>query len=139
MEALAPVSSGTNGLFKLLLFIDKRPNSTEQVRRIRQHLKKLQEKEQQGEERQQDTTQKSLSQSPSENLRIGLEIIDVSNQPYLAEHFKLVATPALIKVSADKHQVLAGSDIATQLEDWWPRWQKELEDGQKKSAVRRFC
>ncbi|KPQ35938.1 MAG: two-component system, OmpR family, clock-associated histidine kinase SasA [Phormidesmis priestleyi Ana] len=135
MEALAPVSSGTNGLFKLLLFIDKRPNSTEQVRRIRQHLKKLQEKEQQGEERQQDTTQKSLSQSPSENLRIGLEIIDVSNQPYLAEHFKLVATPALIKVSADKHQVLAGSDIATQLEDWWPRWQKELEDGQKSQLL----
>ena len=33
-----------------------------------------------------------------------LEIVDVTNQPYLAEHFKLVATPALIKVSSDDHQ-----------------------------------
>ncbi|MFK8183217.1 MAG: histidine kinase [Phormidesmis sp.] len=89
--------------FKLLLFIDKRPNATEQVRNVRKCLKKLQ------------------GDGP-----ISLEIIDVSNQPYLAEHFKLIATPALIKVSADKHQALAGSDIATQLEQWWPRWQREI-------------
>ncbi|MEM6450183.1 MAG: histidine kinase [Cyanobacteria bacterium P01_D01_bin.105] len=95
--------SKSDSPFKLLLFIDKRPNATEQVRDVRKCLKKLQG-----------------------DGSVSLEIIDVSNQPYLAEHFKLVATPALIKVSADKHQALAGSDIATQLEQWWPRWQREV-------------
>ena len=102
MAANAPVSPEADGPFKLLLFIDKRPNSTEQVRQVRHHLKQL----------------------PGNEL-ISLEIVDMTDQPYLAEHFKLVATPALIKVTADKHQILAGSDIATQLNHWWPRWQKE--------------
>lgn len=102
MEAYASILPKADSPFKLLLFIDKRPNATEQVRNVRKCLKKLQ------------------GDGP-----ISLEIIDVSNQPYLAEHFKLVATPALIKVSADKHQALAGSDIAGQLEQWWPRWQRE--------------
>jgi len=104
MDAIATVLHKADSPFKLLLFIDKRPNAAEQVREVRKCLKKLQ-----GEG------------------AITLEIVDVSNQPYLAEHFKLVATPALIKVSADKHQALAGSDIASQLEHWWPRWQREIE------------
>jgi len=108
MEAHAPVSPSANEPFKLLLFIDKRPDTTEHVRKLRQHLKDLQGGDQ-----------------------VGLEIVDVTNQPYLAEHFKLVATPALIKVSADRHQTLAGSDIATQLIHWWPRWKKELEEVQQ--------
>lgn len=103
-----PSSPKANGPFKLLLFIDKRPNSTEQVRRIRQKIKEFRGSEQ-----------------------IDLEIVDVSDQPFLAEHFKLVATPALIKVSANTHQVVAGTDIAKQLEAWWPRWQKEID---KKSS-----
>ena len=125
MEAHAPVSPEVSGPFKLLFFIDKRPNSTEQVRSVRERLKKLQEKSFRGE---------LHSSSPTGLEPIALEIVDVSNQPYLAEHFKLVATPALIKVSADKHQVLVGSDIATQLEDWWPRWQKEIEADQQQSS-----
>lgn len=118
MKAYAPVSPEVSGPFKLLFFIDKRPNSTEQVRSVRERLKQLQGKSFRGE---------LHSNGPTGLAPIVLEIVDVSNQPYLAEHFKLVATPALIKVSADQHQVLAGSDIATQLEDWWPRWQKEIE------------
>lgn len=113
MEARASVSPKADEPFKLLLFIDKRPNATEHVRWLRQHLKELQG-----------------------DTHISLEIVDVTNQPYLAEHFKLVATPALIKVSADKHQTLAGSDIATQLEHWWPRWQREIDDAQKLNAER---
>ncbi|MEM7066829.1 MAG: circadian clock KaiB family protein, partial [Cyanobacteria bacterium P01_B01_bin.77] len=62
---------------KLLLFIDKRPSSTEQVRQIRQHVEML-----------------------ASDIALVLEVIDVSEQPYLAEHFKLVVTPTLIKVSA---------------------------------------
>ncbi|MEL6490622.1 MAG: histidine kinase [Cyanobacteria bacterium J06621_3] len=104
MEAEAPLLPNANGPFKLLLFIDKRPNSTEQVRCIRRQLKEL-----------------------SAEKPVELEIIDVTDQPYLAEHFKLVATPALIKVSADNQQILAGSDIESQLAHWWPRWKKELE------------
>lgn len=93
MRAHMPVSPEAEGPFKLLLFIDKRPNSTGQVRQIRRHLGAL-----------------------SDGDLVDLEIVDVTNQPYLVEHFKLVATPALIKVSADQHQVLAGSDITTQLQ-----------------------
>lgn len=111
MEAHAPISPSANEPFKLLLFIDKRPDTTEHVRQLRQHLKELQGGDQ-----------------------VSLEIVDVTNQPYLAEHFKLVATPALIKVSADKHQTLAGSNIATQLRHWWPRWKKELEEAQQTAA-----
>ena len=101
MEAYATVLPEPQEPFKLLLFIDKRPNSTEQVRRIRSQLKALPGSEQ-----------------------VSLDIIDVTNQPYLAEHFKLVATPALIRVVTDKHQILAGTDIAKQLAHWWPRWQQ---------------
>ena len=111
MEAYAPLLPEVNGPFKLLLFIDKRPNSTEQVREVRKQLKSL---------------EKSLPASVPESEPIDLEIVDMTNQPYLAEHFKLVATPALIKVTADTHQVLAGSNIASQLAHWWPRWQREL-------------
>ena len=110
MKAHTPVSPDVGGPFKLLLFIDKRPNSAEQVRRIRRHLGDL-----------------------SDRSQIHLEIVDVTDQPYLVEHFKLVATPALIKVSANQHQVLTGSDIATQLKHWWPRWQREARKAQRPS------
>ena len=112
MQAHTPVSTVLTQIgesFKLLLFIDKRPISTEQIRLIRQQLKEL-----------------------SESEDISLDIVDVSNQPYLAEHFKLVATPALIKISADTHQVLTGTDIASQIAHWWSRWLNESHAAKKK-------
>ncbi|MBE9069206.1 histidine kinase [Leptolyngbya cf. ectocarpi LEGE 11479] len=90
---------------KLLLFIDKRPSSTEQVRQIRQHVEML-----------------------ASDIALVLEVIDVSEQPYLAEHFKLVVTPTLIKVSAAGRQTLTGSDIISQIDYWWSRWQSEVTD-----------
>lgn len=90
---------------KLLLFIDKRPSSTEQVRQIRQHVEML-----------------------ASDIALVLEVIDVSEQPYLAEHFKLVVTPTLIKVSAAGRQTLTGSDIISQIDYWWSRWQAEATD-----------
>ncbi|MBT9310805.1 histidine kinase [Leptothoe kymatousa] len=90
---------------KLLLFIDKRPSSVEQVRQIRQHVEGLE-----GE------------------IDPVLEVVDVSEQPYLAEHFKLVVTPTLIKVSAAGRQTLTGSDIISQIDYWWARWQAEATD-----------
>lgn len=87
---------------KLLLFIDKRPSLTQQVKQIRQYLKTLEDR-----------------------FQLHLDVVDIGEQPYLAEHYKLVASPSLVKVSPLPQQLLAGSDIVSQLEHWWPRWQEE--------------
>ena len=113
MKAHTPVSAALTQIgesFKLLLFIDKRPSSAEQIRLIRQTIKAL-----------------------PESKDISLDIVDVTNQPYLVEHFKLVATPALIKISSDAHQILTGTDIASQVEHWWPRWLRDIRKGQTES------
>ncbi len=90
---------------KLLLFIDKRPTLAKQVSRIKQYLKSLENE-----------------------FQFQLEVVDIGEQPYLAEHYKLVASPALIKIAPPPQQMLAGSDIVSQLERWWPKWQQEHED-----------
>ncbi len=87
---------------KLLLFIDKRPTLAKQVRQIKQYLKTLENQ-----------------------FQFQLEVVDIGEQPYLAEHYKLVANPALIKIAPPPQQMLAGSDIVSQLERWWPKWQQE--------------
>jgi two-component system clock-associated histidine kinase SasA len=53
--------------------------------------------------------------------------VDVTQQPYLAEHFRLVTTPALMKVAPLPRQILAGSDLIHQLRSWWLRWQNPSE------------
>ncbi|MBE9139986.1 histidine kinase [Nodosilinea sp. LEGE 07088] len=87
---------------KLLLFIDKRPSLAQQVRQIKQYLKTLET-----------------------HFEFNLDVVDIGEQPYLAEHYKLVASPALIKISPAPQQMLAGSNIVNQLERWWPKWQQE--------------
>lgn len=89
---------------QLLLFVDQRPSSQERIRRIRDFLEELK-------------TQNEFE----------LQIIDVGEQPYLAEHFKLIATPTLIKIHPEPRQVLAGSDLVAQLEHWWLRWKQTTE------------
>lgn len=102
MEAYASALSESNQLSddlpRLLLFVDNRTSATDQVSSVRQSLRDL------------------------EGGAISLETVDVVDHPYLAEHFKLVATPALVRVTAGHHQVLAGSDLSKQLEYWWPLW-----------------
>jgi two-component system clock-associated histidine kinase SasA len=85
---------------QLLLFIDGRPQSRQQVQRIRAYLKELEA-----------------------GYSFELQIIDVGEQPYLAEHFKLVATPALVKIHPEPQQTIAGTNIIPQLKICWPRWQ----------------
>lgn len=85
---------------QLLLFVDGRPKSRQQVQQIRAYLRELEAE-----------------------YSFELQIIDVGQQPYLAEHFKLVATPALVKIHPEPQQTLAGSNIIAQLKSWWPRWQ----------------
>ncbi|MDJ0737353.1 MAG: histidine kinase [Nostocaceae cyanobacterium] len=89
---------------QLLLFVDGRPKSRQHVQRIRSYLKQLQAE-----------------------YTFELQIIDVRQQPYLAEHFKLVATPALVKIHPEPKQILAGTNIVTQLKTWWSRWQVAVE------------
>ncbi len=91
---------------KLLLFIDKRPSLARQVRQIKQYLKTLET-----------------------HFEFNLDVIDIGDQPYLAEHYKLVASPTLIKLAPAPQQMLAGSNIVNQLERWWPKWQEEHLNG----------
>jgi two-component system clock-associated histidine kinase SasA len=89
---------------QLLLFVDGRPKSRQQAQRIRAYLKELEA-----------------------DYKFELQIVDVGQQPYLAEYFKLVATPALIKIHPEPRHVLAGSNIIAQLKSWWPRWQATVD------------
>lgn len=94
-----------NAPLQLVLCVDRRPNSTEQIRDIRSYLKELR----------------------AETI-FDLQIVDVGEQPYLAEHFRLVATPALIKLHPEPRQIIAGSNLVVQIEKWWERWQRSVKD-----------
>ncbi len=89
---------------QLLLFVDERPKSRLQIQQIRSYLTQLQLE-----------------------YDFEMQVVDVGEQPHLAEHFKLVATPALIKIHPEPRQVLAGSNIVSQLKTWWSRWQTSVE------------
>lgn len=102
MEASVSGSENTQFPLKLMLFIDKRPSSNAQVRQIRKYLKTLEE-----------------------HFDFDLDVIDVGEQPYLVEHYKLVASPALIKIAPPPQQMIAGSNLTAQLERLWPRWHRE--------------
>lgn len=103
----------SESVLQLLLFVDKRPSSREQTRHIRKSLKDL-----------------------KAEWDFELQIIDVGEQPDLAEHFKLLATPSLLKIHPDPRQTLAGSNLSAQLEHWWPRWQLSVEEyATQKSAL----
>jgi len=89
---------------QLLLFVDGRPKSRQQIQRIRDYLNEL-----------------------GNEYRFELQIIDVKQQPYLAEHFKLVATPSLVKIHPEPQQIIAGSNIIGELKTCWPRWRNSIE------------
>ncbi|MDJ1177823.1 histidine kinase [Roseofilum sp. BLCC_M91] len=90
---------------QLLLFVDKRPYAGEQIRQIRCYLRNL-----------------------AQDLDFELMVVDVSEQPQLAENFKVVATPALIKIHPQPKQTLAGSNLTNLIENWWPRWVQSVEE-----------
>ncbi|MEB3228775.1 MAG: histidine kinase [Synechocystis sp.] len=89
---------------QFLLFVDDRPNSQDSVRDIRRSLAAL------------------LAGYDYE-----LQILEISQDPHLVEHFRLVATPSLVKVIPEPRQILAGSNIVQQLQKWWPRWEQDLQ------------
>lgn len=88
---------------QLLLFVDKRLSSQQQIEQIRHYLKELQ------------------LECPFD-----FQVVDVGQQPYLAEQFKLVITPTLIKIHPEP-QPNAGSNLIFQLHNWWSGWQHAVE------------
>ena len=90
---------------QLLLFVDERPSSQEIIRQIQSYL-----------------------QSLRTDYAINLRAIEIGEQPHLVEHFKLIATPALVKIFPEPRQTLAGSNIVEQVKKWCPRWQLALEE-----------
>jgi len=97
--------SNNEGFLQLLLFINQRPGSQEQIQAIRKSLSNLK------------------TDYPFE-----FNVIDVGEQPYMAEHFKLIATPALLKIHPEPRQTLTGTNLVAKLEYWWPRWQRSLKE-----------
>lgn len=106
MEAKSLQLKVSEAPLQLLLFIDKRPSSGEKIRQIRQFLK----------------------ESAIDDTYYDLQIVDVSEQPHLAEYFKLMATPSLIRIHPEPRQVLAGSNLVAQLGSWWERWQRVVDE-----------
>lgn len=89
---------------QLLLFVDERPSSQENIQQIENYL-----------------------QSSKADGFVDLRIFEIGEQPHLVEHFRLVATPALVKICPEPRQTLAGSNIVEQLKKWYPRWQQAIE------------
>ncbi len=88
---------------QLLLFLDERMTSHVQNLEIRNRLADL-DREQSFE----------------------LQIVDVGKQPDLAEHYRVIATPALVKLYPPPRQILAGSNLIDQIDNWWERWQGDI-------------
>ncbi|MGB3693334.1 MAG: histidine kinase [Spirulinaceae cyanobacterium] len=99
----------SSALLRLVLFIDERPTSQEYIQQIQSYLESL-----------------------KSECDFEVQIVDVGNQPYLAEHFRLVATPALVKIHPSPRQTLAGSNLITQLKKCWPLWQENVEEQRAK-------
>lgn len=104
MQAFPEQSGNAEMPLQILLFVDKRPSSQERIQQVQDCLNTLR------------------ASYPFE-----LQVIDVGEQPYLAEHFRLVATPALIKIHPEPRHTLAGSNLVGQLQHWWSHWQQSVE------------
>ena len=102
-------------LLQLLLFVDQRSSSDERIKEIQAYLESLQS-----------------------DLAFQLDLVEIEKQPYLVESFKLVATPALVKIAPAPRQTIAGSNILQQLKKWWPKWKAQVElleqEGAKRSS-----
>ncbi|MGB7415787.1 MAG: histidine kinase [Thermosynechococcaceae cyanobacterium] len=89
---------------ELLLFVERQATAQEQIQRVRDYLDALQA-----------------------DYTVKLHVVEVSEQPYLVEYYRLVVTPALVKIHPEPSQVLAGTNFLEQLQECWPYWEQELE------------
>ncbi|MGI0479766.1 histidine kinase [Geminocystis sp. CENA526] len=90
---------------QLLLFVDNRHSSQKNIEQIKNYLHSL-----------------------TVDYDFQLEVLEISKNPHLVEHFKLVATPALVKVNPPPQHTLAGSNLTAQLQKCWYKWQDSLTD-----------
>ncbi len=94
-----------NNTLQLLLFVDNRHSSQKNINQIRSYLDNL-----------------------SKDYSFELQVLEICHYPHLVEHFKLVATPALVKFSPSPQQTLAGTDLTAKLQKYWYKWQTSLEE-----------
>ena len=94
-------------LLELLLFVDDRTASRENIKSIQTYLESL-----------------------KAQVDFKLNIIETKKQPHLVEYFKLVATPALVKIAPPPKQTLTGSNLVAQIKECWSKWQNSLEETQ---------
>ena len=90
---------------QLFLFVDNRHSSQENIEQIKSYLQNL-----------------------SQDAHFDLKILEISRYPQLVEHFKLVVTPALVKVNPPPQQTLAGTDLTGKLKKYWDEWQTSLQN-----------
>ncbi|MGF1603078.1 MAG: histidine kinase [Thermosynechococcaceae cyanobacterium] len=95
---------GPKPLLELLLFVERQAIAQEQIQQVRHYLDSLQA-----------------------DYAVKLHVVEVSEQPYLVEYYRLVVTPALVKIHPEPSQVLAGTNFLEQLQECWPYWEQELE------------
>ncbi len=107
MQVAHENSPNGEATLQLLLFVDERPSSRKHIHHIRNYLESL-----------------------KQDYPFELMIVKVGEQPYLAEHFKIVATPALLKIHPQPRQTLAGTNLVGQLNSCWSRWQHCIKDYQ---------
>ena len=99
-------------LLRLLLFVDQRSSSDERIKEIQVYL------------------------DLQLDLAFQLDLVEIEKQPYLVESFKLVATPALVKIAPAPRQTIAGSNILQQLKKWCPKWKAQVELLEQEEAGR---
>jgi two-component system, OmpR family, clock-associated histidine kinase SasA len=95
--------SNSPASLQLLLFLDERMASYVQNQEIRDKLANL-----------------------DRERSFELKIVNVCKQPDLAEHYRVIATPALVKLYPPPRQILAGSNLLDQIDNWWERWQGDI-------------
>jgi two-component system, OmpR family, clock-associated histidine kinase SasA len=71
--------------------------------------------------------QETIDYLGKSDIEHNLKIVNVTEQPDLAEYFKLMATPTLVKLSPAPRQVFAGSNLLSELYNWLPNWQEALD------------
>lgn len=104
-ESFMSEAQQNNDTLQLLLFVDNRHSSEKNIEQIREYLGNL-----------------------SKDYKFQLQVLEISECPHLVEHFKLVATPALVKVNPPPQQTLAGTNLTAKLKKYWYQWQTTLKE-----------
>jgi two-component system clock-associated histidine kinase SasA len=109
---LAPSSKST---LQLILFIDDRIGASDLIGEVEQFLQDI------------------------PDCECNLQVINVSERPDLAENYRVVMTPALVKTTPAPRQAIAGKNLLLQLESCWAKWQTNVIDNGASVADQNFA